>query len=98
MQRKFASRGLVRQPIEIRIIKGSRKYWELFKKHHYLTEELPASAQCYLAVWGNRIIGFASSMSLPGWTPPLYEGDKRLKWREARTVVLPDFQGLGIFT
>ena len=35
--KKFASRGLVRQPIEITVIKGIRKYWELFKKHHYLT-------------------------------------------------------------
>lgn len=96
--KKFASRGLVRQPIEIKVIAGSRKYWEFFKKHHYLTEELPKSAHCYLAVWKDRIIGFASSMSLPGYTPPLYEGDKRLKWREARTVVLPDFQGLGIGT
>jgi ABC-type lipoprotein export system ATPase subunit/GNAT superfamily N-acetyltransferase len=96
--RQFASRGLVRQPIEIRIVKGQKKYWELFKKHHYLTEELPSSVQVYLALWGDRIVGFSSTISLPGWTPPLYEGDKRLKWREARTVVLPDFQGLGIGT
>ena len=96
--RQFASRGLVRQPIEIRIVKGHKKYWELFKKHHYLTEELPSSVQVYLALWGDRIVGFSSTISLPGWTPPLYEGDKRLKWREARTVVLPDFQGLGIGT
>ena len=94
--KRFASRGLVRQPIEVKIVKGNRSHWELFKKHHYLTEDLPASAHCYLAVWNDRIIGFSSVMSLPGWTPPLYEGDKRLKWREARTVVLPDFQGLGI--
>ena len=96
--RQFASRGLVRQPIEIRIVKGQKKYWELFKKHHYLTEELPSSVQVYLALWGDRIVGFSSTISLPGWTPPLYEGDTRLKWREARTVVLPDFQGLGIGT
>ena len=96
--RQFASRGLVRQPIEIRIVKGHKKYWELFKKHHYLTEELPSSVQVYLALWGDRIVGFSSTISLPGWTPPLYEGDTRLKWREARTVVLPDFQGLGIGT
>jgi len=96
--RQFASRGLVRQPIEIRIVKGQKKYWELFKKHHYLTEELPSSVQVYLALWGDRIVGFSSTISLPGWTPPLYDGDTRLKWREARTVVLPDFQGLGIGT
>ena len=96
--KKFASRGLVRQPIKIAVINGQRSYWELFKKHHYLTEELPNSSKCYLAVWNDRIVGFSSSMPLPGWTPPLYEGDKRLKWREARTVILPDFQGLGIGT
>ena len=37
-------------------------------------------------------------MSLPGYTPPLYEGDRRKNWREARTVILPDFQGLGLGT
>jgi GNAT superfamily N-acetyltransferase len=26
----------------------------------------------------------------------LYEGDTRKKWRGCRTVILPDFQGLGI--
>lgn len=96
--KKFASRGLVRQPIEIRVIKGVRKYWELFKKHHYLTEELPQAAHCYLGLWKDRIIGFSSSVSLPGYTPPLYEGDRRKNWREARTVILPDFQGLGLGT
>ena len=33
---------------------------------------------------------------MPGRIPPLYKGDTRNKWRECRTVILPDFQGLGI--
>ena len=45
MQKKFASRGLVRQPIEIRSYQREQKYWELFKKHHYLTED---AASCTL--------------------------------------------------
>ena len=96
--KKYSSRGLVRQPIKIDIIKGHKKYWEYFKKHHYLTEDLPSTVRCFLALWDDRIIGFSSSVSLPGYTPPMYEGDRRKNWREARTVILPDFQGLGLGT
>jgi len=96
--KKFASRRSLRPSIEIKVIKGDRSYWDVFKKHHYLNEDLPFAVECFLAVWENKIIGFSSSTPLPGKTPPLYEGDVRKKWRECRTVVLPDFQGLGIGT
>ena len=33
---------------------------------------------------------------MPGRIPPLYDGDRRNKFRECRTVILPDFQGMGI--
>jgi GNAT superfamily N-acetyltransferase len=70
----------------------------MFAHHHYLTSEIPPIVDCYLATWNGVIVGFASSICLPGKSPPLYEGDTRIKYRECRTVVLPDFQGLGIGT
>jgi GNAT superfamily N-acetyltransferase len=70
----------------------------MFKNHHYLNHKIPFAVRCFIAKWGDETVGFASSICLPGRTPPLYEGDVRLKWRECRTVCLPDFQGIGIGT
>jgi GNAT superfamily N-acetyltransferase len=95
---KFLSTKFVKPQIDIKIIKGNRKLWDIFKKHHYLNDELPLSTRCFFALWHDNIIGFSSSISFPGKTPPLYEGDIRKKWRECRTVLIPDFQGLGIGT
>ena len=96
--KKFASRGLQRRKIEIDVIDGDRKLWEIFKDHHYLNEQLPHAVRCFLAIWEKKVVGFGASIFLPGKIPPLYEGDSRKKWRGCRTVILPDFQGLGIGT
>ena len=96
---KEISRGSLRRPdIEIKIHKGTNDDWGMFAQHHYLTAELPTAVRCFLATWNGVIVGFSSSISLPGKIPPLYEGDTRKKFRECRTVILPDFQGLGIGT
>tara|TARA_A100001388_G_scaffold230025_1_gene181974 strand:- start:22668 stop:23942 length:1275 start_codon:yes stop_codon:yes gene_type:complete len=88
----------VRPTVELSIYRCCREKWELFKNHHYLTAKLPTAVRCFLAKWNGETVGFASSMALPGRIPPLYEGDTRMKFRECRTVCLPDFQGLGIGT
>lgn len=95
---KLSRRSLRRPDIEIKIHKGSNDDWKMFAQHHYLTAELPTAVRCFLATWNGIVVGFSSSISLPGRIPPLYEGDTRKKFRECRTVVLPDFQGLGIGT
>lgn len=95
---KYLSTKLTKPIINVDIIHGDRRLWDVFKKHHYLSEDLPLSTRCFFAVWGNNIIGFSATISLPGKIPPLYEGDIRKKWRECRTVIIPDFQGLGIGT
>jgi GNAT superfamily N-acetyltransferase len=63
--------------------------WDLFKKHHYMTQEMNMGASCYVFVWENMIVGFCGTLANPG---------KGLDnaWRISRLVVLPDFQGLGI--
>ncbi len=75
-----------------------RYWWNIFKRHHYLSAELNISAVCFVGVWNGQVVAFNASLCLPGKIPPAYEGDVRGKYRESRTVVLPDFQGLGIGT
>jgi GNAT superfamily N-acetyltransferase len=63
--------------------------WELFKKHHYLTEKLNKASRCFIAKWQDKIIGFESMLPMPC-------GTLKNAWREHRLVILSDFQGLGI--
>jgi GNAT superfamily N-acetyltransferase len=86
-------RLLRRPPIEIRIYPCKRSAWGMFAKHHYLSGSLNPSCRSYLATAnfgsGEETVGFASSISFPS-------GHFKNAYREHRTVVLPDFQGLGL--
>lgn len=86
-------RSLQRPKIEIRIYPCKRIVWSMFAKHHYLSEKLNPTCRSYIATadFGNGevIVGFSSSLSFP-------HGSFKNGYREHRTVVLPDFQGLGI--
>jgi len=75
--------------IIINIEKTDRKTWDLFRKYHYLDHNLSNSAQCYLATWEDKPVGFCSVIHFP-------HPSSRILKREHRTVVLPDFQGIGI--
>jgi len=95
----LVGRSLRRRPeIKLDIFKCDKRLWEIFKKHHYLSDSLNPSAVCYAGTFNGVLIAFNASISLPSRIPPLYEGDTRNKYRESRTVVLPDYQGLGIGT
>ena len=61
----------------------------MFKDHHYLDSALNKAARCYVAVWDDQVIGFAGVITMPS-------GTLKNAWRGHRTVVLPDFQGMGI--
>ena len=93
---QMSRRSLWRPKINIEIYKSSSDVWNMFAKHHYLTSKLPSIAHCFLATWNENIVGFSSYLAQPGWYPPHYENDDRVAMRECRTVVLPDYQGLGI--
>jgi len=93
-------RLLQRPNIEIKIYSCRKDSWSIFAKHHYLTEDFNKAARAYLATatfYGNdifdvseeTIVGFASSLPQPS-------GHFKNGYREHRTVVLPDFQGLGL--
>ena len=61
----------------------------MFKDHHYLRGDLSQASRCYVGVWNDEIIAFGATMALPN-------GNLKNAWRGHRTVILPDFQGMGI--
>jgi ABC-type ATPase involved in cell division/GNAT superfamily N-acetyltransferase len=84
----FARRSLRgRPPVELRVCKATPAAWPLFRNHHYLTGRLHRAARCWVATWNGIPVAFTSCMPLVGHAGV---------WREHRTVVLPDFQGVGI--
>jgi len=87
------ARGSLRQPnIEIKLIPcNGKEVWGLFSKHHYLTDTFNKSAQSWVVEWEGEIIGFTSILSFPS-------GTIKNAWRLHRTVIKPDYQGLGIGT
>jgi ABC-type transport system involved in cytochrome c biogenesis ATPase subunit/GNAT superfamily N-acetyltransferase len=78
-----------RPPIRIDINPCERSLWKVFSQHHYMSESLSRSCRSWLATWNDIPIGFSSSLPLPS-------GTVKNAWREHRTVILPDYQGLGI--
>ena len=78
-----------RAPVAFELVSCSADEWRVFSPHHYLDGSLNRSARCWLALWRGVPVGFASALAFPN-------GNFRDAWREHRTVVLPDYQGLGI--
>ena len=88
MDSKEFSRRLLRRPvIELQLFKTDKSTWELFKEHHYLTSAISKTARCYVCYWNNIPVAFTSTVNMIGF---------RRSVREHRTVVLPDYQGVGI--
>lgn len=87
---KLSRRGSERRPeIKLELLPCSPLAWALFSKHHYLSGNINKSSRCWIATWEGVAVGFASVIAFPN-------GNFKNAWREHRTVVLPDFQGLGI--
>lgn len=87
--RLYAGRSVhQRPPIHLEIRRVHSSAWKLFSKHHYLNHSHNAAARCFVAFWNDRPVAFTSWMHFPH--------PKASFKREHRTVVLPDFQGVGI--
>ena len=83
-------RGSLQRPtIELELSPCKSSAWSYFRNHHYLTADINKGARCWIAVWDGVLVGFSSTISFPS-------GNWRNGWREHRTVVLPEFQGLGL--
>jgi GNAT superfamily N-acetyltransferase len=61
----------------------------MFKNHHYLDDKISKATRCWIGVWNGNIVCFGASMVMPS-------GSIKNAWRGHRTVVLPDYQGMGI--
>lgn len=76
---------------ELDVLKvDGRKVWPHFAPHHYLTGSYHGH-RAFLAVLPStgEAVAFTSAMALP-------HAHLKNAWRGHRTVVLPDYQGLGI--
>lgn len=70
------------------IFRCSPSAWHLFKHDHYLSESINATATCFMATLKGKPCAFSA------WLPFFGNGPKSK--REHRTVVLADYQGIGI--
>lgn len=76
-------------PLVVEVRRARRDAWSVFEPHHYLSGNLHPFARCYIASWEDQLVGFAASIPFP-------HGHIKGAWRESRTVILPEFQGLGL--
>jgi energy-coupling factor transporter ATP-binding protein EcfA2 len=89
---KFLWRSVQPRPaIDLTINRASAREWRLFKHHHYMTADINAAAWCFVAFWQGQPVGFDAWLPFVGRLRGTQKGR-----RGHRTVVLPDFQGVGI--
>jgi GNAT superfamily N-acetyltransferase len=83
-----------RPPVQLQIHMGDRSAWPAFRGHHYLSGSLTPASKVYLAYVR---LGDEGPWRLAGFFAVISVMQKEKGWRRGhRTVVLPDFQGLGI--
>lgn len=87
----LVGRYLRRPKIVTFVYKCRHNLWEMFKGHHYLSSKLNKASRCFVGIWNNEIVVFTSAIRFPN-------GNFDNAWREHRTVILPDYQGMGIGT
>ena len=85
----FARDCLRRPPITLEIKPvPSKKYWPIFSKYHYLAANIHPGSKAFCAFYKGRPIAMTAVLIIPH--------PKGARWKEHRTVCLPDFQGVGI--
>lgn len=82
--------SLLRRPkIKLQVFRCRYETWNLFKQYHYLTEDLNKACICYVTTMNDKPVAFNAVLPFP-------HGSIKNGYRMSRTVVLPDYQGLGI--
>lgn len=85
------ARGQLRRPeIRIEIAPVHYSAWVLFRRHHYLAGNILMTARCFAAFFGQEPVGFSA------WVDRLTRKRRTGDKQEHRTVVVPDYQGVGI--
>jgi len=83
---------LGRRPELTLTIRGtSPETWRYFSRFHYLDTSMSRSVHCYVLLLGDKPIGFHAAIHSTN-------RDIHSYWRGHRTVILPEFQGMGIGT
>jgi len=80
-----------RPELSLTIKSSSVDYWRYFSKYHYLDTAISKSAHYYVLLLGDKPIGFHAAIHSTN-------RDIHSYWRGHRTVILPEFQGMGIGT
>jgi len=80
-----------RPELTLTIRSTSSNYWKYFSRFHYLDSAISKSAHYYVLLLGNKPIGFHAAIHSTN-------RDIHSYWRGHRTVILPEFQGMGIGT
>ena len=77
--------------LEIREITGGGKneIWRLFAKYHYLSDRFNPASRVFVAYANGELAAFSSALHF-------MHPKKKNTVREHRTVVFPDYQGVGI--
>jgi hypothetical protein len=86
---EYARGSLQRPDVHLKVFRTKYEAWHLFSKYHYLSGDLNKAARCFMATWNDVPVAFCAILAMPN---PY----KKNCWRASRTVVLPDYQGLGI--
>ena len=82
---------LGRPRLALTIRSTSSFYWRYFSRYHYLDTAISKSAHYYVLLLGRKPIGFHAAIHSTN-------RDIHSYWRGHRTVILPEFQGMGIGT
>ena len=78
-----------RPKIKLQVSRVESGAWDLFKKHHYMTEKANKAYIYLLFTWNRKPVAIAVVGRQVG-------RGVGLAYRGSRTVVLPDFQGMGL--
>lgn len=78
-----------RPNIKLQVSRVEHDTWNIFKNHHYLTEEVNKAGKFFLFTWNDKPVAMNVVMPMPS-------GYFENGVRASRLVVLPDFQGLGL--
>lgn len=88
-ENKFYWGSLRRPSIKLEIKQVHNSIWDLFKGHHYLSNDINKTSKIFCAFYESNPIAICAILPFPHLhIKNVYKGH--------RTIVLPDFQGLGI--
>lgn len=70
-------------------VEKKRQYWKMFARYHYLSHSHNFAARVFIGTLNDEICLFTSILPFPHPTV-------KNTWKEHRTIVLPDYQGIGL--